>query len=275
MKITLRKRDSVTSIILFLFNLMEEIRGSKNISIKKLLMLTRVFGKSESAVRTCLSRMLAQQFLEPVKEGCEIGYRLSASGRQSIEVWNRGLGRCFRRQALRHQDWAGDWHLISLRDFNKSEYANQPVVEQLKEAGLREFSMGLWVSPYMSDTALIQELEKSGTDVWHVVGRINPIEKGNDWMEQIFSLTQLSAQYTEFLKETDALVLAMNEKILRNDGLGMLPVLFNLGWSYFDIAIEDPFLPKAIHSEWIGDIAAKRMRDLRKRMLDQLRTSEF
>lgn len=267
MKITLRKRDSVTSIILFLFNLTAELTGERTMAVTRILDLTRRFGKSEPAVRTCLSRMMTQNFLVQDKEGQETRYRLSNAGEQSILAWNRGFARCFQRMALRRQPWDGNWHLLSLREFHKSDYANQPLVDQLRETGRREFSPGVWISPYPPDEDLMKDIRRTGIKPWHMTGKIGGEGDSMDWVDAVFPLQPLRKQYEAFIGEAEGLE-KQREKV---SGLDALPLLFHLGWAYFDAAIEDPFLPESLLPEWEGDLAARLVRSLRPSMLDEIR----
>lgn len=266
MKITLRKKDSVTSIILFLYNVTAEISGEKSMGAAQLINLTRYFGKTESAVRTCLSRMMAQHFLEIDDQSKDTRYRLSDAGFQSVQVWNRGLNRCLQRITERHQPWEGIWHFLSLREFNKSEYINQPVVDQLKEAGLREFSPGVWLAPYRPDQELIEEMMNKGIHAWEIQGTINPDSLSADWMEKLFNLSNLQRLYEVFLNEAAVAETNMAD----HKGLELLPTLFRLGWTYFDASIEDPWLPTAVLPDWVGDLAAQRMKELRPKLVAQI-----
>ena len=271
MKITLRKKDSVTSIILFLFNLQAELSGKSTINLSQILEQTSYFGKTESAVRTCLSRMVAQKILLSSKEGSETNFCLSDAGLNTTKLWNRGMGRYFERMSKRHQTWDGQWHFISLREFNKSDYNNASVVEELRESGMREFSKGLWISPYPLTTNLAESLTSNDIRIWQISGLLLPDTEPEEWQETLFQLADTQSRYHAFLDFTDEVADALNSK----KAIALLPELFHLGWLFFDIIVDDPVLPMQLLPIWEGDAASEKMRNLRGKIMEQLKQVGF
>lgn len=266
MKITLRKRDSVISAMLFVFNICGEYQNNYTIRLGSLLEMMQYFHKSEASIRTGLSRMAKSGILASRRESGETIYELTKEGIESLDQWNRGLARFFSRHALRQSGWDGTWHLLTIVGFNKSDYDNQDIVDELNECGLRELNNNVWATPYPIDEAVFALLDTRGFRYIKIMGGIQPNFNPDELLDNAFKLSDISHLYSAFLRKADEVQHDIDE--LR--GGVLLPVLFELGWDFYDAATSDPALPKTLLPEWDGDSAAALMKTLRPLLVREI-----
>ena len=257
LKIILRKRDSVVSIVLFIFNVYSEFTGHHSIKLDHLIKCMSFFDKNETASRMGLSRMVKSEIVINKKIKNEVYYELTQFGKENLELWNLGVSRFFTRYSLRHQQWNNKWFMLALLNFSRSE--NQSIMDELTELGFRELTKDLLVSQYPLYEE-VYDLLGSEHEFLEISGEMVSDSENHKRLEDIFGLEMLEAQYDKFLDLSNQV---RNKMALENDIGRQLPLLFELGWNFYDIAINDPALPKAFLNDWVGDQAVAQMRDLR------------
>lgn len=269
MRIILRKRDSVVSIVLFLFNIFGEHTGQNAIKLEYLIKSMSYFDKNETATRMGLSRMVKSGILVNEKEGSDVYYHLTDDGIQNLNAWNLGVVRFWDRYKLRNKPWDGNWHLLALLKNKGSTDETLSISDELLELGLRPLSKDLWITPYRFQEE-IRSLLDNKLDYLEIAGEIVTNNKKLDITQDIFQINEVRTRYEEFLKLTAA---TKKKSVQISDLGGHLPLLFHLGWNFYDIAVNDPALPKDLLSDWIGDKAVSEMHDLRKLLYKK--TTEF
>lgn len=268
MKIILRKRDSVVSVVLFIFNVYSEFTGCYSIKLDHLIKCMSFFDKNETASRMGLSRMLKAQIVINKKIDNDIYYELTQYGKVNLELWNLGVSRFFKRYSFRHQQWNNKWFMLALLNFIRSE--NQSIIDELAELGFRELTKDLLVSPYPMHEE-VYDLLGSDHEFLEIFGEMVSNSENHKRLEDIFGLKIIEAQYDNFINLSNQI---RNKMALEKDLGRQLPLLFELGWNFYDIAINDPALPKAFLNNWIGDQAVAQMRDLRNSLYNNI-TSYF
>ncbi len=118
------------------------------IELGSLLEYIQRFGKSESAARVSLSRMVKSNILINKNKKDQVFYQLTREGLYNINIWNRGVERFFKRYELRNKTWDNKWTTITMINFKKSGEENQFVIENLLELGYKEIDNNVWLSPY-------------------------------------------------------------------------------------------------------------------------------
>ncbi len=265
MKITLRKKDSVVSIVLFIFNIVGELKNEYTINLQKILEYLQYFGKSEASIRTGLSRMVNSGILTRERKNNETVYGLSEEGLNNINLWNKSISRFFNRYNNRFEDWDKKWKLLEIIDFNKSEFKNQFVLDEFKETGLREINNN-WITPYSLDDDVILMLKDRSFK--HLIFSVT-VEEGMDIdtiLKDFFQLDALKIQYSEFISK----IKKKNELKKEKKGGELLPILFEIGWDFYDIVTEDPALPVDLLGEWEGDKAVENMKNFRTELLKEI-----
>ncbi|KUO77752.1 MAG: hypothetical protein APF77_17840 [Clostridia bacterium BRH_c25] len=266
MRITLRKRDSVTSAVLFIFNMIGQYKNEYSIKLSHLLELMQYFNKSEASVRTGLCRMVKANILVNKRVVNETIYELTEEGLVNIRLWNKDLARFFKRHELRQQDWNGQWYFLSILDFNKSEYENLFMLEELEKCGLSEVNNSIWITPYDIDNDIILLLEKHKFNYLKFSGAFESNVNLHVLLSDTFQLRRIGEKYIEFIDK----VRENSEKMNAVNKGNILPILFETGWDFYDIATLDPVLPKELLNVWEGDKAADEMKMIRSELYSKI-----
>lgn len=268
MKIILRKKDSVTSILLFIFNIYGEYTNQYTIQLRHLIDFMMLFKKNETSTRMGLSRMVKAGILVNRKMDNEIVYELTEFGLENINIWNNGITNFFKRYQKRFQAWDGKWSAIILLDFNKSDKDQQPIIDELTEMGLREVNRNTWIFPYqISDVrALIakERIRYLAVDG----GEIQSDFSLNELLDNVFEITLVGNKYLELLEMMQEIKKEI-EGLKGNEGY-YLALLFKLGWNFYEIAVSDPALPKELLEDWEGDKVIQEFQNLRRYLYDNV-----
>lgn len=231
------------------------------IELGSLLEYIQRFGKSESAARVSLSRMVKSNILINKNKKDQVFYQLTREGLYNINIWNRGVERFFKRYELRNKTWDNKWTTITMINFKKSGEENQFVIENLLELGYKEIDNNVWLSPYYLEDEIKKLTVDYGINYFITRGDIVTNIDQADFLDQIFGLNSLKKDYRQLIKDIKNMRQKIKEQTVKEGDL--LPVLFKLGWSYYDIIIEDPVLPICVLGDWIGDKAVEEMSDFR------------
>lgn len=265
MKITIRKKDSVTSAVLFVYNVIGENTHKYSYRLDTLLELLGFFGKSETSIRTSLSRMTASGILVNRKQDNQTFFDLAENGTNNIMLWNRGLTRFFSRYAQKNTVWNGQWNILSIADFNKSDYSNAEILDDIYECGLREFNNNVWATPYRSEE-ILDVLRKAGFHYYTLSGSLSTDGDMASLINTVFEIDLLKQRYTDFLRKTQDTTGILETK----EGGELLPVLFNAGWDFHDIVTADPALPSELCEMREEDEAAGRMKAIRQTAIERI-----
>ena len=269
MKIVLRKKDSVTSIVLFIFNIYGEHTGEYSIGLSKLISFMQQFNKNETSTRMGLSRMVKARILVNRRSGNEICYQLTDYGLENIKIWNEGIVRFFARFKKRHNVWDQKWYLAALMNFHKSDKENQLIVDELMEIGLREIEKNLWLCPYRVSNEIVDLSIRNDfnyVELWG--GNIHYNFSVDQLLEDVFKIEAVRKSYLEFWGVMEEI---KNEYVGLKDNDGYyLPLLFKLGWNFYDIAVSDPALPEELVADWEGDRVVKEFILMRQYLYDKV-----
>lgn len=262
MKIILRKKDSGTSVILFIFNIYGEMTKQYSIPLKSLIEIMQQFHKNETSTRMSLSRMTKAGILSSEKSGNEVMYQLTEHGLRSIEIWNKGIVKFTERYMKRYQEWNRKWSSITLLDFNKSDSGSQTIVDEFIEIGLREIPRNTWIYPYpipedITDLAARENIKYLAVNDGNLLTNFS----GDELLNGIFLAEEIRQKYREFIGMINE---AKKETAGLKEGDGhYLEILFELGWNFYDIAVSDPALPKDLLGPFEGDQAVREFQQLR------------
>jgi phenylacetic acid degradation operon negative regulatory protein len=109
--------------------------------VSTLIRLLEPVGIAEPAVRTAISRMVAQGWLEPTRVDDAPGYR--ASGR-AIERLSEAADRIYRSAP---EEWDGRWRLLFL-DAPRPRGERERLRQELTYLGYAEHAPGVWLCPF-------------------------------------------------------------------------------------------------------------------------------
>jgi len=271
MKLILRKNDSATSLLLFIYNLHRERTGGESLKLASLLSTLAAFDKNETTVRMALSRAVKGGLLQNEKKGGEVAYHLTDSGRQALGNWNEGAHYFWQRFSRRSQPWAEKWQMISAINLDDKE-RKADFSAQMQQLGFAQLNGVSWISPY--DLRLETEALADGFQLRdHLVslyGELGGERNPPQWVAHIFRTEELEMRYASFLAQVFPEFIRWRESGLEDDladGGQALPRLHDLGWRFFSIAADDACLPRQVNPLDKGDQAARLMRDYRQLLL--------
>lgn len=214
-----------------------------------LIRLLEPLGVSAPAVRTAVSRMVAQQWLTTNDSG---EYALTEHAR----TWLDEAGaRIYRTDPA---TWDGVWHLRVLAPI-ADRARRERVRSRLRFLGMAPVSDSTWVSPHAS-TEVERLLETEGVAAICLTGpQVDPAGALLD----AFDLNSLDAAYTDWLTEAAALVDG------GTDGdRGAFVVRSELVHSWRKFLFSDPGLPRVLlPADWSGHRAAAFFDDHATRLL--------
>jgi DNA-binding transcriptional regulator PaaX len=275
MAVNIRNKDSVTGIVLFIFNLLQEYKHrSAKIEQGDLISYLEAFGKSESSIRMGLSRMSRSNVINRLKKGSEIYYTLDKEGEEYIDIWRRGLKYFkLKYQKRQNSNWNFDWDFYIFKGFRKTDSQNADLVEIMNEIGYAEFESNVWISSYNMGFILDPILDDKGISYLNMNTEVNAKIDIADFLREVFKLQNLKEEYAELI----SMIKVNNEQIKKNNlnTLELLPLLGYTGWKFYSIITRDPFLPLPLLDDWIGDRAVMLFVDFRKSLFTEITNDIF
>jgi len=218
-------------------------RGSQA-PVAGLVQLLEPVGIQPPAVRTAISRLVAQQWLEPVQLDAGRGYRATS---RAIRWLDEAGARIYRRV---DQTWDGHWE-IRLVDPPVDRAARNRLRADLTFIGYGELAPQVWVSPY-ERAELDEVLERAGATSRRV--RADTIDPAP---VDAWDLDALAAAYHDFVDNADALL----DHASRHDGdpdRAAFAARFHLVHEWRKFLFTDPGLPEELlPTDWPGRTAAE------------------
>ena len=218
-------------------------RGSQA-PVAGLVQLLEPVGIQPPAVRTAISRLVAQEWLEPVQLEAGRGYRATS---RAIRWLDEAGARIYRRV---DQTWDGHWE-IRLVDPPVDRAARHRLRADLAFIGYGELAPQVWVSPY-ERAELDEVLERAGATSRRV--RADTIDPAP---VDAWDLDALAAAYHDFVDNADALL----DHASRHDGdpdRAAFAARFHLVHEWRKFLFTDPGLPEELlPADWPGRTAAE------------------
>ena len=273
MKLILRKNDSATSLLLFIYNNYTAKTAKDHIKLTSLLEIMKVFGKSETAIRMSLSRAVKTGLLTNSKHDNEVYYALTPEGRNSIVHWNEGVMYFWKRYQLRSSEWDGKWYFINVEFTEDTKDSKAEFLDKLQQLGFAQVNTNTWATPYHQYEGVWKLIEKYGfaDGIVEVHGEMKIHKDMDKFLDDIYGIKKLKAAYQNFADSHNSKLQEIKQ-LYREDAFvengSALPILHELGWNFFKIASGDAVLPKHILPEWEGDRAALVMKELREMLLE-------
>jgi len=218
-------------------------RGSQA-PVAGLVRLLAPVGIAAPAVRTAISRMVMQDWLEPVSIDGARGYRATP---RAIRRLDEAATRIYHH---RDTPWDGHWHLAVVEQ-PAVRSARQRLRADLGFLGYAEIADGVWVSPHQR-AGLGEVLEAAGTTASTVrADGVDPIPTA------AWDLDALRAAYEQWLASADGLVAAHHEAH-RDPDEAAFAARFHLVHEWRKFLFADPGLPdELLPADWPGRAAAE------------------
>ncbi len=211
-----------------------------------LIRLLEPLGISAPAVRTAVSRMVAQQWLTTTDGSGGGEYVLTQHARDWLDQAGARIYRTEKRS------WDGDWHLRVLAPI-ADRARRERVRSRLRFLGMAPVSDSTWVSPRAS-VEVDRLLESEGVDAIAISGaQVQPAGALLD----AFDVAGLEAAYADWLDEAAALVAPSLNGTAAGDDVQAFVVRSELLHSWRKFLFTDPGLPhELLPSDWSGHRAA-------------------
>lgn len=220
---------------------------SNQAPVAALVRLLDPIGIQAPAVRTAISRMVLQGWLEPVQLDAGRGYRATA---QAIRRLDAAAARIYGTRPEKTR-WDGSWQLVLLGRIDPRAH-RQRARDALGFLGYAELADGTWISPYPREE-LEDLLRRDQIDAATAVVRdFDPPERPLE----AWDLAELAKEYDAWLAEAEALVDAQRENGDDPDEAAFA-VRFQLVHEWRKFLFRDPGLPaELLPDDWAGRRAA-------------------
>jgi phenylacetic acid degradation operon negative regulatory protein len=209
--------------------------------VSALIRLLEPVGIAAPAVRTAISRMAAQGWLEPTRVDASPGYRAS---RRAIERLTEAAARIYRNEP---EAWDGRWRLVFV-ELPGHRGARARVREELRYLGYAEHAPNVWVCPF--DRPEVDEVvARAGGAARHGLAlELDPDPVG------AWDLSALAASYAAWP--------ALADELLRDDRSdeeeAAYAARFRLVHEWRKFLFDDPGLPgELLPRDWPGVPAAE------------------
>jgi phenylacetic acid degradation operon negative regulatory protein len=214
--------------------------------VAALIRLLAPLGVRAPAVRTAISRMVAQGWLEPVEldtaAGQVPGYALTGRARVRLD---RAGTRIYRTDA---GDWDGRWHVRVLAQIAERS-RRERVRGQLRFLGMAPVSDSTWVSPRPSVEVDQLLLDEDLRAVCLTTTDVGPVEL----LLEAFEVSRLGREYDAWLAGASTLVGPVGP----GDDVAAFVVRSELVHSWRKFLFSDPGLPaELLPRDWPGNRAA-------------------
>ena len=266
------KKDSVTSILLFIFNVFLVERGIYSVPLKKIFILLEPFHKSETSIRMGLSRGVQNGLFVNEREGPEVYYRLTDDAGQSFDYWHKTLARFQNRIKLQFADWDQAWNIIwlNLSPLNKSDGNIEKFMESLEQLGYGSLTKEQWISPYDLSGEVIELAEKldlkKGLFIFH--GELKN-KKPAAIVSEVWPVRELAKRYSKYADQMQEAVGQLNAE---SNFFGQaLTFLYLYGSGIFEIIQDDPQLPlELLPADWQGPKVTRSFWEIREKVLPEV-----
>lgn len=262
------KKDSVTSTLLFIFNVFLVERGVTSVPLKKIFRLLEPFEKSETSIRMGLSRGVQNGLFINEKKGQEVYYRLTDIAMESFDYWQKTLARFRERIETQHENWDGSWSVVML-DLpvrkKPADYIDQ-FTESLQQLGYGSLNKGHWISPYdfSADVTGLADKYVMNKEILIFHGKLRN-KKPEAVASEVWPVQELADKYKKFALEVKKSAGKLNAAL---DSGQVLTFLYLYGSDLFEIIQDDPQLPMdLLPADWQGPNAARTFGEIRRQVL--------
>jgi len=222
-----------------------------------LIELLSPFGLSEQAVRSTLSRMSRDGWLESRKAGRHSFYSLTS---KCLELLEEGAQRIFQP---RHDPWDGRWHLLTYSIPESKRHLRRKLRKRLLWLGFGALHHATWISP--QDLRAEAEQMVDALQIRPYVEFFTAEHRGFASDEEIvarcWNLGQLNEYYATFIARYESPLQEYQAQLKAGDGLEPQECFvqrFMLVHEYRSSPYVDPNLPlELLSDDWLGGEAAQ------------------
>jgi len=214
--------------------------------VSALIRLLEPVGIAEPAVRTAISRMTAQGWLEPTRVDDAPGYRATP---RAIERLSEAAGRIYRRSP---EPWDGRWRLVFL-EAPRHRGERDRLRRELSYLGYAEHAPGVWVCPF-ERPEVDEVVARAGGSARHAIAVELDPDPRSAW-----DLTGLASAYAAWPAVADRLVDESPAVNGAEEDESAFATRFRLVHEWRKFLFDDPGLPaQLLPADWPGFPAAER-----------------
>lgn len=265
MKLTIRKKDSVTSILLFIFNIFLLPKGRDSIRLNSVLKILEAFEKNETAIRMGLSRAVKNELVLKSKDKGEVSYQLTELGRSMIDTWWATMSDYKAKLPLQRQPWDTVWHLAIFSFPNSKQSERDELTGFMQRLGYGILNKGVWISPYDYSKEITQKVGSLEINEYiHLLSaQIEKEQKNSSIESSVWEISSLRQRYAALIVKIDA-TQCKAEELTAAQTLG---ILHELGLEFMELISEDPQLPLEILGNWPARDCVKKFITLREKLI--------
>jgi phenylacetic acid degradation operon negative regulatory protein len=216
------------------------------ITLGSLIGLAAPFGLNERLVRTSMSRLADDGWLESRREGRLSEYRLSREGRERFAAATRQIYGEPGRQ------WSGSWTLVLIRHGGRA--ARDAARVALGWAGFGEPAPGVFAHPALPATEVTRIVNRVPglKDAIVLATGDSPADSHRQLATLGWDLEELAGRYRRFIAQFRPVLAALDEPHRRTAAEAFI-VRTLLIHEYRRIHLRDPLLPAALlPTGWVG-----------------------
>jgi phenylacetic acid degradation operon negative regulatory protein len=222
--------------------------GEDSVRVGALVRLAGELGISDNALRSALTRLGREGWLQPERGRGFRGYSLTPETRQLIE---EGIRRIY---GSHRAGWDGRWLLVSYSVPEQSRELRDRLRQSLSFLGLGALGNGLFVSPHDLHEEVLEAVRRCQVEE-HVtmhLGRLTWPEDPAQVVARAWDLERLSSRWAAFLERwSPASEPASDQESFR--------CRFLLTHEFRHLLYDDPDLPEPLlPADWIGTWARER-----------------
>ena len=212
--------------------------------VAALIRLLDPVGVAAPAVRTAISRMVSEDWLEPVSLGGGRGYRATA---RAIRRLDEAAARIYRQT---DRPWDGSWQLVFVTP-PQDRAARIRLRADLAFMGYAELAADVWVSPFpRRELTSVLEHSRASARTAHA-DRFDPPPT------EAWDLSALQAAYAAWPAAADALV-SQHERTHGDPDKAAFAARFHLVHEWRKFLFADPGLPdELLPADWPGRSASE------------------
>jgi phenylacetic acid degradation operon negative regulatory protein len=218
-------------------------------------------GTAENSARQAIARSAAAGWLEGRKDGRQVRWRLTPTGRRVIEAGSRRVSAL----SAPRLEWDGRWRVLVITVPNTQRDSRRKLYRGLSWAGFGNPTAGTWVTPNAEAVALAAEVvEDLGLSPWCLSFEGSGLGVGltdQDIVDQAWDLDAIAQHYAQSMSRftnvpvTDGDEALFTQVALVNE-LQRFPFM-------------DPRLPiELLPANWLGRTAPARLQEMRARWHD-------
>lgn len=223
----------------------------EEVPVEKLIKILRDFKDSEASVRTSLSRLKKEGFVESRKSNKKAFYSITDLGKDTIIFKKYKL-------LMRERSWDGRWHIVTFDIPERFRYSRDVLRKTLLSLGYGTLHTSVMISPYDKGEEIKETVKEYGIEdyVEFFSAKYESNKNIKDLVPKIWDLKWLERQYNKFISIYVPELGELKKKVAEGDNIDpsyafLKGVELN---DYFSRIISvDPHLPRELlPNDWIG-----------------------